>query len=238
MNKNIMVTTKTVSFDEKNNCISSKLLRQLTDFLVSDSKYHTKMANDLFNPERSGEMAVFFNAQEKLIGFIRIIREPFSVRQKEYTLSTAAVHLTAGYSLEKEAARFFFMQSMKYKLSHPQEDLMHIALVNNPEDYHFITRFCTQVYPKANSSVPDPVLKLAHYLKNKKNWRSATSHPLVIQFRKNETPQEKPANANKCSDFYQKLNPFYHQGDSVLTCVPLSVTNLCYGIKQLVSMPA
>jgi len=232
------IITKTISFDEKREAVSPGLLRQLADFSAAEYKNHLKPAKGLFDPARAGEMAAFFNTQDKLIGFIRIFREPFSVKKKEYTLSTAAIHLMAGYSLEQKAARFFFMQSMKYKLSHPQEDFMHIALIDKPKDYQFITGLCTQVYPKAKSNIPAQVLELAQHLKNKKKWLSASHHPMVIPLALTDTRQGNQDRACDPADMYQTLNPGYQQGDSLLTCVPLSITNLCYGIKQLVSMPA
>src|SRR3989338_2405564 len=164
------------------------------------------------------------------------MRETVALGDKQYTLSTAEMLLHPVYSFARPVARFFLTSAMKYKLNHPEEDFVHIAKAFDPTAYVFFNQMTTTLYPKPNQRIPEWILQIINYFKQREQLASSPNHGMVVS-----TGEISPLQFNRLEsdtelqEFYLQINPGYNSGDCLLTLVPLSLTNIGYGLKKLLS---
>ena len=116
---------------------------------------------------------------------------------------------------------------MKYKLSHPEEELIHFSFVSTPDKYKFLAHLSNTIYPKPDSEVPKHILSMVNALKDNNNWTSCPTHPMLIggQLLSKHRPKAEVRTDDLLSNYYRSLNPDNTEGYALLVCIPLNLKN-------------
>lgn len=216
--------------------ISASILGNLFDFI--SKSYHLATPDEferlIIQTKKPGELVVLYGVKKDIAGFCRIFLQKITVGTKELTVYTATAYLNHKYNAYPTTASVGLSQGIKYKLEHPEEEIIYIGLANSPAAYEFFYQLMASIYPKPAQPVPNQILKVINLLKKKENWLSTGMHPMVVNspiipirsYHSNNLDEQSELN-----DFYLSVNPDYKQGNSLLVYIPLNLANINFGIN-------
>lgn len=241
MKKLDVIATKSFIVNNQLTHLSKQLINDLYEFL--NKSYHLANTGEfqriILQPEHDGELTVLYGMNDKIAGFSRIFRQSMAVGKKFVTTYIALVYLNPLYTVHPTTKNLGLSDAIKYKLTHPQEELVYVAFANNPQTYEFIYQLSDFIYPKPSQRVPDQILSVVNALKMQNGWISTNKHPMVINsllvpIRSQSSDfNHQPSELN---EFYLETNPDYMQGNTLLAYMPLHLANINYGLSHLDSM--
>jgi hypothetical protein len=225
-------------FRESSNLLINKLIQ------FTKQHYHIEntalFVDTIVRPEQTGDIIAFYSDTDELVGYTRIYQQKFTISNKPITIYSSNTYNNQTHNINPAAARLGLIQTMKYKLSHPEEDLVHFSIVSSPTKYQFLARLSNTIYPKPNTEVPNYILDLADVLKENNNWVSSSTHPMIIggQLSKKHQPiiNNKETFDDPLTKYYMSLNPNYASGNALLVCIPLNLKNIGYSIRQILTV--
>lgn len=231
--------TKTLTIESGKDAFSSELIATLEQFtkqhyLVENSN---EFAHHVLNIDKPGELALFYDENDKLIGFSRFSRQIMTINGKEITVFLGGTYHNQRYNLHYTAVKVGLIQAMKYKLAHPEQEMVFFSNANTPVKYQFLANMNEDYYPRQGIRTPDHVLKLLQGLKKQHNWVSPADNPMVIS---GQMPVLHPSThpqieATELTEYYLSLNPDYKAGHTLLMYLPLNLATISLGIKKVVS---
>lgn len=236
MNKKEVIAIESFSFSTSKPMIPESLTDALYDFLAQS--YHLADKQEfirlILQPENEGELIVLFGLQGDIAGLTRTIKQRLQIGNRQIMIFTALMYFNPLYTIHPTIAVMGLSQAMKYKLDHPQEESVYIALTNTPASYKLVSKLSDSIYPKPEQLLPIQILSLISTLKHTNGWISTSQHPMVINSPlvpiRGKTPQFYQE-SEALDEFYLKANPDYMQGNALLTYIPLSLANINYGLK-------
>ena len=232
--------TRIIKLPCEKNLITPSLLTQMRAIvshsycLSEDFDFHQR-----FIGREETEVALFYGEYGDLAGFSTTKMKHFSIQHKKHAIYQGQVFFDKPYLGNPAAAKFGFTHAMKYKLSHPDYILAHVAEISTPLEFSLYAKNVHTFYPKPDARVPDHVKSI---LKEIKIQRELTTqeHPLVVRHK--EPLILKPKRLYKDKDyiqderlveFYTTLNPDYALGNNLLIYVPLDISNICQGVRHV-----
>ena len=233
------VSAKIIPIDENLCSIPKPLVNKLIQF--TEKHYHIKnrasFIDTILRPKQSGEVIFFYGETDELVGYTRIYFQRIHMKGKSIVVYSANSYNDHSHSTHFVAARLGLTQTMKYKLSHPNEELVHFSCVRNPRKYQFLAHLCDTIYPRPDCETPKQIIRLLDRLKKNNNWPSCPEHPMLVGgqlAQKNQ--QESEINVDEpFIHFFLSLNPNYATENGLLVCIPLSLNNIGHSIKQLLA---
>lgn len=220
--------------------ICTSLLHRLIQF--TEQHYYIEntkaFIDSVLRPQQTGEIIVFYGDSDELVGYTRIYQQQqLNSKGKLITMYFSNTYNNQTHDTRFAAAKLALTQTMKYKLSHPKEELVHFSFVSTPSKYQFLARLSNTIYPSLGNEVPQSILSLVNELKDTNNWSSCANHPMLIsgQLRKKNQPVSETIARDLLSNYYLSLNPDYTLGRALLVCIPLNLSNIGYSIRQLVT---
>ncbi len=233
------IYAKIIPIDGNSRSISAPLIQKLSQFTTQH--YHIEntsaFIDNVLKPQQMGELIIFSGEADELVGFTRIYQQQLELKGIPIKIYSTITYNNQTHNTSIAGARLGLTRTMKYKLSHPGEELVHFASVSTASKYQFLTRISNTIYPRPNSDVPEEILRLAKILKESNNWPSSATHPMVIGgqlLKKQQLPAE-TATDDPLTNYYLSLNPDGAQGKALLVCIPLNIRNIGYGIRQLLT---
>jgi hypothetical protein len=216
----------------------------LSDSLAFDleqfARKHYRIANhhqfneQILSPETAGSLGVFYDLNNKIIGFSRICRHLIQVQGSEFTAYISGTYYDPRIDLSFTAARFCLAKAIRYKLERPHEDMAYFSLVNTPTRFQFLSKLNNGIYPNEEKPIPEFVLEMVERLKRLNHWETDAKYPMLIN---NQIPMLNPPILEDKTDplinYYLSLNPNYDTGTSLLIYLPINLANISLGIKQV-----
>lgn len=236
MKKLDVLTTESFLVDDQSD--HSDRLAKLYQFL--NKSYHLADFEEfqllIVQPEKKGEITIHFGKNNDIAGFARTYSQSMTIKKKQVTTYISFLYLNPMYKACPTIASAGLTQAIKYKLSHPQEELIYVAFANNPTTYEFLYHLSDFIYPKPSQTVPDQILTVVQALKKQNGWISTHKHPLVINsplvpLRSQTLSVED--HGSELNEFYLKANPDFMQGNSLLVYIPMHLANINYGLNHL-----
>lgn len=238
MKKMDVSATESFLVDNQSTHLSEELISRLYEFL--NKSYHLADQEEfqllVMQPEKKGELTVLFGENNEIAGFSRTYSQSMKIGKKQVTTYICCIYINPMYKACPTIASAGLTQAIKYKLSHPHEELIYVAFANNPSTYEFIYQLSDFTYPKPSQRVPDQILTIINALKKQNGWISTNNHPMVINSPlvplRSQTPTVHYQNS-ELSEFYIEANPDYMQGSSLLVYIPLHLANINYGLNHM-----
>lgn len=230
------IGSKIVPVDKGLGDKASQLVRKLIQF--TDKYYylaqHTFVVDSIIKPEQAGDIILFYGEADELVGFTRIYEQKIIFQDKPTTIYAASTYNNPTHNISLTAARLALTQTMKHKLAHPEEELVHFSCAYTPDKYHFLAKLSDQIHPQPEKEIPSHVLQMAHILKENNGWQSSSDHPLLITgqlARKNKIHQNHEGLHTK---YYYSLNPDYTEGNAILVYLPLNLlSTIGHSLRQI-----
>lgn len=238
MKKMDVRTSETFPIDKNLESIPNQLLNDLHQFI--SNSYHVADFNEfkllIVQPEKNGELTVLFCENQEIAGFSRTYMQLMNLKKKHVMTNIALIYLNPDYKISPTIESAGLNKAVHYKLAHPQEEIIYVAIANNPATYEFLYQLCDSIYPKPSQRVPEQILKIINSLKDQNGWKTTTKHPMVINSLlvplRSQTSNFN-FQASELNDFYVESNPDYMQGNSLLVYMPLHLANINYGLSRL-----
>lgn len=189
--------------------------------------------------EKSGDLVVFYDRNDKVIGFTRICRQIITLKGKAITVYSGSNYHAPHVNTNLSCARFGLTKAMRYKLAHPNEEMVYFANANTPARYQFLATLSNTIYPKEGIRIPETILSLVVQLKQQNHWQSHPSHPMIIsdQLMPLPYPSASTESNDSLARYYRTLNPDYRTGNALLVYLPLNLINISQGIKRVITSP-
>ncbi len=241
MSESFSTSAKIITIGQNLREIPKPLLHKLIQF--TEQHYHIEntaiFINSVLRPQQTGDIIVFYGDADELVGYTRIYQQQLDIKNKHITMSSSKAYNNQTHNTSFTAARLALTQTMKYKLSHPEEELVHFSSVSTASKYHFLARLSNTIYPKPDSDVPNIVLNLVTALKETNNWPSCSTHPMLIseQLPRKHKPTPEAATDDPLTNYYLSLNPDDMTERDLLVCIPLNLGNIGHSIRQLLTHP-
>ena len=225
--------------------MSDSEIRDLTRQLLQFTEQHYYLENELafiekvVKPQQPGDVILFYGKTNELVGYMRIYWHQLTIDGKLITISSSHTYANQTHNTCFSAARLGLIQTMKYKITHPNEELVHFSSVCTPSKYRWLARLCDDIYPKPDSDVPHSVLHLVNLLKKNNDWTSCAAHPMLIGeqlVRKSRCIPIPTLHDDPLANYYSSLNPDDESGGrALLVYSPLSLGNIGHSIKRLLT---
>ncbi|MDI9818952.1 MULTISPECIES: hypothetical protein [unclassified Legionella] len=196
-------------------------------------KHGSQLEETILGVGKAGELYIFYDKSQKIIGFTRIGYQFVHHKGKSVVVYYGGTYHDKRIDLFFDAARCGLTAVMKYKLAHPEQEMIYLANADTPEKYQFLASLSSTIYPKEEIRIPQSVLGLVTNWKKHNSLTSTTAHPMLIDnpIALRHVP---PVHQNNpCTSYYLSLNPDYALGNSLLVYVPLNLVNISQGIKRL-----
>ena len=239
MSNSLSVCAKIIPTGGERRSITRPLLHKLMHFTAEH--YHlenkTLFIDNILRPEQEGEIIFFYGGADELVGYTRIYHQHIDIKSRRITVYSATTYNNKTHNTSFAAARQGLIQTMKYKLSHPKEELVHFSCVSSPSKYQFLAELCSTIYPNPDHDTPKQIALLIKKLRENNGWPSCSTHPFIINgqiVKKHQTLLE-TTNNERLANCFLSLNPEYSQGSALLVCIPLNLKNIGYGIRQLLT---
>ncbi|CDZ75951.1 hypothetical protein BN59_00213 [Legionella massiliensis] len=231
--------TKSIDVEAHLSPIPEHLIGSLEQFtrrhyqLGSLSDFHEK----ILGIDKSGGLSIFYDPDNKIIGFTRICRQVLQLYDREISVYTGATYHNPRNDLSLSAAKFCLSKAMRYKLQRPDEEMVYIAHANTPLRYQFLAKLNPSLYPQPDVPTPKSVIELVDQLKTLNQWQTHSRHSMLIS---NQLPIIDHAALNidtrdLLTNYYLSLNPEYYKGTTLLVYLPINLANISLGIKQILS---
>ena len=240
MSKSLSVSAKIISIDGNLYSIPKPLVNKLIQF--TEEHYHIEnrasFIDIILRPKHPGEIIFFYGEADELVGYTRIYLQHIDMKGKSFIVYSSNSYNDHKHNTHFVGARLGLTQTMKYKLSHPDKELVHFSCVSSPREYLFLAHLCETIYPRPDREVPKQIIKLLDVLKKNNNWPSLSDHPMLIGgqlVQKQREASELNASDESLIRYFLSLNPDYAAGDGLLVCIPLSLNNIGHSIKQLLT---
>lgn len=239
MNKQDVVSIVSYVLDEQQkNSIPNHLSQSLYHFIAHS--YHIKSQEEcnqlIIQPRKEGELNVLLGLNEEIAGFCRTFKQTIPLGKKIITAYTAYLFLNPDYNVYPSMENTGLLQAMKYKLDHPEEELVYIAFANNPLIFKFIYQLSKILYPKPNQRIPEQIVSIISALKKENKWISTNTHPMVINSSLIPLGSQTTTFYDEHSElheFYLNTNPDYIEGNTLLVYLPLHLANIGHGFNHL-----
>jgi len=132
----VITNTQTIKIPSEKYLITPSLLKQMRD-IVSQA-YCLPEEFDLYQrffDEAGTEVALFYGEYGDLAGFATANMQHFIIQNKKHGIYQGQVFFDKPYLGNSAAAKFGFTHAMKYKLSHPNCILAHVAEIPTPLEF-------------------------------------------------------------------------------------------------------
>ncbi|KTC87984.1 hypothetical protein [Legionella drozanskii] len=195
---------------------------------------HHQFNENILSPEKAGSLGIFYDLNNKIVGFSRICRHVIQIKDRHITAYIGGTYYDPRMDLSFTAARFCLAKAMRYKLERPSEDMVYFSLASTPTRYQFLAKLNNGIYPNEDKPIPELVLALVERLKRLNHWETNDKHPMLLN---NQIPLLNPPSLQEESDplinYYLSLNPNYYTGTSLLIYLPINLENISLGIKRV-----
>lgn len=231
--------TKSIDVDTHLSPIPEHLIGSLEHFtrrhyqVDNLSDFHEK----ILGINKSGGLSIFYDYDQKIIGFTRICRQVLELSDRKVTVYTGATYHNPHNDLSLSAAKFCLSKAMRYKLQRPEEEMVYIAQANTPLRYQFLANLNPSLYPQPDIPIPKSVIELVVQLKALNQWQAHSRHPMLIS---NQLPiidhaDLKIDKTELLTNYYLSLNPEYYKGTTLLVYLPINLANISDGIKRVLN---
>lgn len=214
-----------------------ELLTRLYEF--TNKSFHLANQEEfnllVIQAEKKGDITVLFGERNEIAGFSRTYNQSMSLGKKSIILYITSIYLSPYYKPSSTITNAGLTHAIEYKLANPQEELIYVALANNPAAYEFFYNLSDFLYPKPSLTVPDQILAVVNALKKQEGWISTGKHPMVINsplVPLRSQVQHLNYQDNEINDFFVQTNPDYMQGNSIMVYIPLHLANINYGLNH------
>jgi hypothetical protein len=225
---------------------------QLTDDLVMKLKkvfeqvYHLSPNLDFYQQilyrGPGTKLAIFYGERGEVAGFSSAGINAIRIKHKNYAIFNAGVYFDLLYNAGVAAAKFGLTLALKYKLNHPSHQLVYVAEASNPAAYRFYCKLLKKIYPKQYTRTPDYVREIFNAVVKRRGLTTIKNSPAIIDYKS----QIKPLDENyykkskilindKHVQYYLSLNADFSKGQALLVYVPLDLSSISQGLKQLIS---
>lgn len=237
MKKLAVVATESYLLDTQK-VLPEYLTHNLYTFLSASHHIPDRMAfeRNVIQPGVSGELTVLYGLHQKIAGFSRTLRHSMTIGKKQVTTFIAFLYFDAQYKTGPAITSSGLTEAIKYKLAHPQEELIYIAFANTPFTYELVYQLSDSMYPKPTQRVPDQIITVVNELKKQLGWISTNNHPMVVNSPLLPIRSKSPdliRDSSDLTEFYLEANPDYKQGNSLLVYLPLHLANIRYGLNHV-----
>ena len=236
MKKMDVVAFESYQIDKTHQHIPIHLLERLYVFLAKT--YHISALEEflhlIIHPKKTGELIVLYGLKDDIAGFCRTMTQELLVGTKKVLSYTALVYLNSDYNPYPTTASLGLSQGIRYKLEHPEKEVVYVALANNPYAYNFFYQFVESFYPKPSQQVPEQILEVVEVLKAQNDWISTGGHPMIVNtplVPTRSTLQDHATEESELEEYYLSMNSDYMQGNALLLYIPLHLANINYGLN-------
>ncbi len=218
--------------------------KSLVDVLLQFTEIHHHIENKktfierVIKPHTAGNLILFYGESDQLVGYTRIYQHQLEIKSNLITIFSAKTYSNPTHNTLYAGARLGLTHTMKYKLAHPEEELVHFSSVTTPYKYQFLSHLSNTVYPRPHVEVPKHILVLVNFLKEANDWSSSETHPMLIH---DGLQRKLPLTLESIpeptvADYFDSLNSEINLGFSLLVCIPLNLCNISYGIRKILML--
>ncbi len=234
------VRAKIIAVDQGPGSVPASLMQRLTEF----TQQHYEISNEstfiesILRPQQAGSVIIYYGETDEIVGYSRAYRQRFPIKGKLVNVYSAKTYHNRVQNLNFITARLGLTEAMKFKLCHPEEELVYISCIDTPYNYQFLAQLPNSIYPQSGVAIPKHVLELVKMMKEKNNWSSCPGHPMLIngQLKKRRNdPIPSQCAKDPLVDYYLSLNPAYANGSALLAYIPLNLGNIAYALRQLIT---
>ena len=190
------------------------------------------------------QLAIFYGERNEVAGFSSVCISQAKAKNKQYAIFDAGVYFDLLYNGGVAAAKFGLTLALKYKLANPAHHLVYVAEASNPAAYRFYCKLLKNVFPKQFTRTPDYVKELFNIIIKKRGLSPIDNNPMLIDYRQQIKPldenrfkRSKILKNDKHVHYFLTLNADFAKGQALLVCIPLDLTSISHGLKQLISKP-
>lgn len=178
---------------------------------------------------------IFRNDLQKPVGYYAIHLFEMRSNGAEITaIFRAEAGLIRAYRRKHATLSFALAEYCRYKCLHPGRKVYYLGTLVHPSSYHSLFRNCYELYPTYRCETPSNILRFMYDMaKNLGIEPTCRDNPLIVQVGwivRNE--REDLAFWSHCDKpdvkFFLRANPGYHEGEGLLTLVPITWKNLLW----------
>lgn len=236
MKKLDVIAVETISVNKQADYLSPTLLNAL--YQITSLSYH--LANNeelelyLLKSQEEGELTILYGAHDEIAGFIRTIPQQLNIGKRPVMAYIANMIFNPNYKIDPIVANFGLGHAIDYKLAHPKEEVVYLAIANNPQAYELINQLSDIIYPKPEQVVPTQIMKVLDAITKYNGWRMTNNQPFIVNSPlvpiRCQTASD-DIHENEFKNYYLSVNPDYMQGNSLLVFVPLHLVNIGFGLN-------
>ncbi|ETO92252.1 hypothetical protein [Legionella oakridgensis] len=231
------IQAKTIPIDGNSNIIPKSLIHALVEFTKQHYDFEqNSFIEQILQPQQIGQLILFYNKAKEIAGYTRVHQVHIQNGENTVLICSAYSCNNPIYNLNFASARLCLTEIMKYKLVHPEKELVCISCITSPEKYLFLSRLHRNISPKPQVLVPETTLKLIHELKRCYHWSSCAEHPMLISgLPRAKHPSITRLDENPLIEYYLSLNPDYSAGKGLLVYMPFNIGSISDSLKHLIT---
>ncbi len=186
---------------------------------------------------KRNRVRVFRNVSRRIVGYQGVhLFETRTDTGQSIAVFRAEAGLLRPYRRHHLTLQLALWEFVRYRLLHPCRKTYYLGSFVHPSSYHLVCRHCRELYPSYRQETPPEVLKLMLALADQFALeRPDPAHPLLVweswQVRELATDRARWARSTSPDiRFFLQMNPYYDQGQGLLTLIPLNHRNLLRGL--------
>lgn len=233
--------TQIINIDKERHLLDKALLLNLRSII--EQTYQLPRAYDIFSHYLdlgpNTVLVLFYGEYDDLAGFAAVNISRFTHEYKQYAIYQANALFDPLYHDSAAAEKYGLTHAMKYKLTHPETILAYVGEAITPVTYIHYSRTVKTFYPHPNQQTPAPIKAILNKVKQQRQLHSVDSeycvkpqHCLKLQPKISQLEQHYQS---ELVDYYKSLNPGYLDGSSLLVYIPLDLTNISLGLRNVIS---
>jgi hypothetical protein len=187
-------------------------------------------------------LALFYGKDNKLAGFAIAGVQTVNINRNTHAIFSAGVYSDLKYNIRKKLAKFALMKSLKYKLRHPTHRLGYLAETLTPASYSFSAKLLPECYPHPLLKTPGYISSIIKAISIERNFIKEDDSKFIVSFfpkivTKNPQRLFTSSKLMNCKyyHYYLSLNPFFQDGNALLTYMPLTLKNILLGLKNYIT---
>jgi hypothetical protein len=164
-----------------------------------------------------------------LVGYAVVHCYQEVIKDKPTTIFRAEAGFLPQYRAHGRTFYFYGLELLKYRLSHPTENIFYLGMLVHPSSYVVFARYFDEMYPKNGCDIPEDRYRL---MVNMADFFAVPpvdpSDPLIrnIGWRTREEKLYWRSTNDPDVTFFRNRNPEYGLGHGLVILVPITISNL------------
>jgi hypothetical protein len=173
---------------------------------------------------------------DTLVGFGVCVIEECDVDGNSYSLIRGLHGLRREYRGKRETLRFWLRVVVPYFFRNLRRKILVFTPIAGLSAFAMIVRLAPEMYPRPGVTPPGDIMVLVTRLAAHAKYPIDPQNPWILHRPVHVRPYKQRAADDEISAFWDRMNPRAHEGDTILTLVPLTVKNVLGGLARVLSM--